>query len=224
LRDLYNSSDRAQRKVEFCAFDADYIRKLTAAEPETEAHFSAYFNRFIILKLRSRRVAPELAEDVRQETLLRVLKTLRQGTGISQPERFGAFVNSVCNHVLLELTHKQSRHPSIDDNAPEPSDDTVDLDRSLVNEQRQRMVAAVLDGLSPKDREILRLVFFEEVDREQICNRMAVDANYLRVLLHRAKSRFGAAYLRRSECIRHALTILCCNGIATRLIISMGAN
>ena len=210
--------------MDFCAFDLAYIQKLTAADPDTETHFHAYFSKFIFLKLRSRKVAPEMAEDVRQETLLRVLKALRKGSGINQPERFGAYVNSVCNNVLMELTQKQSRHPAMEDDGHDIADSRVDLDRPLIDEQRKRAVATVLDELAPRDREILRLVFFEEADRETICGRMAVDAGYLRVLLHRAKSRFQVLYVRKHAGIAGVLVILCCNGIPISLSIFMGAN
>jgi DNA-directed RNA polymerase specialized sigma24 family protein len=65
--------------VEFHLFDSEYVRKLADADPSTESHFSAYFGTFILAKLRARKVAVEMAEDIRQETLLRVLKSLRQG-------------------------------------------------------------------------------------------------------------------------------------------------
>ena len=210
--------------MEFRIFDAEYIEKLTAADPETETHFSAYFGKFIFLKLRSRRISFEMVEDVRQETLLRVLKALRQGSGISQPERFGGFVNTVCNHVLLEFLHKQARHPLVDENAPERADDSIDMDAGLVNEQRKRAVAKALDELSERDRDILRLVFFEELDREEICRRMEVDGDYLRVLLHRAKARFETAYSRKNRILGHSLAFFFCNGLPLGFIILTGAN
>ena len=210
--------------MEFRTFDADYIQKLTAADPETESHFSAYFGKFIFLKLRARRVSPDVVEDVRQETLLRVLKTLRQGSGIDQPERFGGFVSTVCNNVLLEYLHKQSRHPPVDENQPEPADDSIDLDAGLVNEQRKRAVGRALDELAERDREILRLVFFEEMDRAEICRRMSVDGEYLRVLLHRAKSRFEAVYVRKNRTLGHAIAFFCCNGLPVCFITLVGMN
>jgi len=208
--------------MQFRAFDREYIEKLTAADPETETEFSSYFGRFLFLKLRARRIAPEMAEDVRQETLLRVLKALRRGTGIDQPERFGGFVNTVCNNVLLELLHKQARHPLIEENAPEQADDTIDLDAALVSEQRKRAVAKALDALPERDREILRLVFFEELDRAEICRRMSINGEYLRVILHRAKARFEAAFVRRNRLLGHALAFFCCNGMLLYLIIRGG--
>src|ERR1700677_1932857 len=93
------------RSVEFHLFDAEYVRKLTAGDSATESHFSAYFGKFIIAKLRARKISLEMAEDICQETMLRVFKSLRKGAGVAQPERFGAFVNAVSNNVLLEFAH-----------------------------------------------------------------------------------------------------------------------
>jgi RNA polymerase sigma-70 factor, ECF subfamily len=194
----YNGRDGCQR-VEFCIFDAPYVKNLAEGDPATEAHFSAYFARFLTIKLRARHLSPQLAEDVRQETLLRVIKALRQGSGVAQPERFGAFVNSVCNNTLLELLHKEGKHAPAPENSPEPADDRVDMDGSLISAQSKKIVAEILDSLTSKDREILRLVFFEEAERQEVCKKLGVESDYLRVLLHRAKARFEQAYLKRGS-------------------------
>jgi len=183
--------------LDFHVFNASYVSRLVDGDSATEAHFSGYFRTFIALKLRARRLSHSLAEDIQQETMLRVLKTLRQGSGISYPERFGAFVNSVCNNVILEFLNRESRHPAVPENSPEPADETVDLDASLITEERKRMVGEVLDGLRAKDKEILRLVFLEEKGREEVCEKLGVRSEYLRVLLHRAKEKFAEAYLRK---------------------------
>jgi len=214
--------------VEFYAFDAEYVQRLAAGDPDTESHFGTYFEKFLFLKLRSRRVSPDMIEDVRQETMLRVLKALRQGSGVTHPERFGSFVNSVSNNVLLELHHKQSKHPLIEEDAAEPYDDRVDLDAAVITAERKRMVAAILNELSPKDRDILRLVFFEDKDRADISSQMKVPPEYLRVLLHRAKAKFESAYVRKHGAARHAANsiflIILGNGIVLGLTIQVGWN
>ena len=53
-------------------------------------------------------------------------------------------------------------------------------------------VREVLAGLPAKDQELLRLLFFEDRDKDAICRELNVDRNYLRVLLHRAKAHFGS--------------------------------
>lgn len=194
--------------MDFQTFDSDYVKRLAAGDPETEAHFHTYFTRFLSLKLRSRHIDADAAGDIRQETLYRVLKVLRTGNGVAQPERFGAFVNSVCRNVLLEMGRKSAKSPDMGDNPPEIRDRSIDLERSLITSERKRVVKTVLDELPQKDRDILRMVFFEEADRDEICRRMNVEAGHLRVLLHRAKARFQAAGLRGGRIVSHILMIL----------------
>jgi RNA polymerase sigma-70 factor (ECF subfamily) len=202
--------------LEFRTFDSEYVKRLTAGDPETEAHFHTYFTQFLSLKLRSRRIDADAAGDVRQETLYRVLKVLRVGSGVANPERFGAFVNSVCRNVLLETGRKAARSPDAGEDPPEIPDRTIDLERSLITSERKRVVAKILDELPAKDREILRMVFFEEADRDEICRRLNVEPGHLRVLLHRAKARFQAAGVRGGRIVSQILMVLC-NGFTTNV-------
>ena len=72
-------------------------------------------------------------------------------------------------------------------------DETIDLERDLVSEERKRMVTIVLDQLSETDRRILKMLFFDETDKQEICRVMGVNREYLRVLVHRARLRLRAA-------------------------------
>ncbi len=179
--------------MNFYTFDHEYLRRLAEGDPLTADHFSTYFGELLSIKLRTRLRSPALAEDVRQETLLRVLDTVRNKGGIDQPERFGAFVNAVANNVMLELLRADRRHEPMEEGA-DPQDRSVDMDAPLVTEERKRHVETVLREMPEKDREILRMLFLEERSREEVCRRYQVDGDYLRVLLHRAKWRFRSLY------------------------------
>jgi RNA polymerase sigma-70 factor (ECF subfamily) len=173
----------------FTSFDREYIRRLTEGDPLISDHFCAYFGELIGLKLRARLRSADLLEDIKQETLLRVLKALRHGAGVEYPERFGAYVSAVCNNVMMEFLRNQGRHETLDGTAG-PQDHSIDLDAPLISAERKRRVEIVLAELPEKDREILRMLFLEEQPREVVCRRFRVDAEYLRVLVHRAKGRF----------------------------------
>jgi len=94
--------------LQFHEFNEVYLERLCSGDFRTETHFVAYFSELIQLKLRSRVKSPQAVEDLRQETFARFFATLRS-QGIRQPERLGAFVNSVCNNVLLEHYRSDSR-------------------------------------------------------------------------------------------------------------------
>ena len=181
--------------MEFHSFNEDYLRRLASGDAAVEHHFSSYFGELLFLKLRVRIRSPQLAEDIRQETLLRVLQIVRKGR-VQHPERFGALVSAVCNNVQMELLRGETRHEKSESEV-EMVDDTVDLDAPLVNQQRRRQVDIVLQELPEKDRELLRMFFLEERDKAELCRRFEVGEDYLRVLLFRAKSRFKSLYPKR---------------------------
>ena len=176
--------------MEFSSFNEEYVRRLSAGDAEVEQHFTSYFAALLAIKLRTRLRSWQLVEDVRQETFLRVIRTIRTEGGIQHPERLGAFVNSVCNNVLLETFRTVGKHGQAPDDVPEQPDPAVDPESEMVSRERKIAVERILNELPRKDRDILRMIFLEEREKSEICRQMKVSGDYLRVLLHRAKSRF----------------------------------
>jgi len=186
--------------LQFQAFDAPYVERLRAGDFRTQEHFVAYFTQLIQLKLRSRLRSPQAIEDVRQETFARFFSALRSPQGIRQPERLGAFVNSICNNVLLEQYRASSRTGSIEDEAAEDlPDPVIDVLGAVAAKQMEAKVREILEELPERDRRILREVFLEERDKDQVCRDFGVDRDYLRVLVHRAKQNFKSAYLKNLQ-------------------------
>jgi len=203
--------------LEFQSFDEAYVERLRAGDSRTQEHFGAYFSTLIQVKLRSRLQSREAIEDVRQETFARFYVALREGK-ILHPERLGSFVNSVCNNVLLEhyraaarhtslddvnsvcnnvlLEHYRAaaRHTSLDDDQKDLRACAIDLLGALAAKETEKKVREILDQLSERDRRLLREVFLEERDKNEVCRDFGVDREYLRVLLHRAKQSFKSLY------------------------------
>jgi RNA polymerase sigma-70 factor (ECF subfamily) len=182
--------------LQFTAFDAPYLEKLKSGDARTEEHFVTYFSELIHLKLRSRINSRELLEDIRQETFVRVLATLRSEKGIRQPDRLGAFVNSVCNNVLLEHYHSKQKSESTLDDEPEATFVSRDPDalRVVESKEAQRVVHRTLQDLADRDRTLLCSVLLEERDKDDVCAELGISREYLRVLVHRAKQSFKVLY------------------------------
>jgi RNA polymerase sigma-70 factor (ECF subfamily) len=185
--------NKTEGYVELFAFTREYVERLREGDPSTEQHFVAYFDQLLRIKLRARMLASETVDDLRQETYIRVLVTLRKD-GIRQPERFGAFVNSTCNYVLQEFYRASSRTSPWDDSYLETPDHAVNVEGLLVTRQMKDRVRHVIEELPQKDRDLLRAFFLEEKDKDEVCRQFGVDRDYLRVLLHRAKDKFRVLY------------------------------
>jgi RNA polymerase sigma-70 factor (ECF subfamily) len=185
------------RSLQFQSFDQSYLERLRAGDFRAQEHFGAYFGALIQIKLRSRLKSPEAIEDVRQETFTRFFVALRDGR-VLQPESLGSYVNSICNNVLLEHYRAGSRLDSLDDEEKPrefPAKGT-DLLTILAAKEMEKKVREILERLSERDRRLLREVFLEERDKDEVCREFGVDRDYLRVLLHRAKQAFKSVYLK----------------------------
>jgi RNA polymerase sigma-70 factor, ECF subfamily len=188
----------AEKTLQFYEFDAGYLESLRAGDFRTQEHFVGYFTELLHLKLRSRIKSPQSIEDVRQETFARVLTALRKKDTLQQPERLGAFVNSVCNNVLFEHYRSSSRSESLDDaDRPEIPATGADALSLVVDSQLKAKIRGILLDMPVRDRSLLQAVFLDERDRDEVCREFGVDREYLRVLLFRAKQDFKIAYLKR---------------------------
>jgi RNA polymerase sigma-70 factor, ECF subfamily len=187
-----------ERALQFRDFDAGYVANLRAGDLATQEHFVAYFTELLHLKLRSRLQSPQAIEDVRQETFARVLASLRKEGALRNPERLGAFVNTVCNNVLFEHYRASSRSQSLDDEGqPELPAANADVLGIVVSRQLKAKVREILLDMPERDRSLLKAVFLDERDRDEVCRERGVDREYLRVLLHRAKQAFKTEYVKR---------------------------
>jgi RNA polymerase sigma-70 factor, ECF subfamily len=174
-------------------FDNDYLVRLRQGDADTERHFVQHFSNAIRLSLRYRLRSWQLIDDIRQETFLRVLNFLRSDKSMDHPERLGAYVHSVSINVMMELLRASTRHPAMPEDAHQYVDGGVNPEGQVVTRERKDMVRNVLEELPEKDRRILRAVFLEDLDKDEVCKRFDVSRDYLRVLVHRAKIRFRAA-------------------------------
>ena len=180
--------------MELFAFDKAYVERLRDGEPSTEQHFVAYFEQLLTIKLRARMLTSHTVEELRQETFIRVISALRKEGGVREPERLGAFVNSICNNVLMEFYRSSARNQPLEEHHLEGTGKTLDLEGLLVTKEAEEHIRRVLDDLPERDRRVLRAMFLEEKGKDEVCREVGVDRDYLRVLFHRAKDKFKAFY------------------------------
>jgi RNA polymerase sigma-70 factor (ECF subfamily) len=174
-------------------FDDEYVRRLRDGDRVTVEHYVQYFKVLLTVMLHRRGVAPADIPDLIQDTHIRVLHQVQTG-GIRDGHRFGALVTTTCRHVAQEYERK--RHPTVepDENLPSPKPSALD---ELVTDETTRRVRDVLEALStdsPRDADILRDFFLNDLTKEEICRKYSVERDYLRVLIHRARRKFRDLY------------------------------
>jgi RNA polymerase sigma-70 factor (ECF subfamily) len=185
-------------QLQFEAFDASYLKRLKDGDIQTQNHFVAYFGELIQKKLRSRVSSAQQAADLCQETFVRVLKMVRSDAGLRHPERLGPYVVSVCNHVLMEHYRGSTREAPLEDEHGDtvPDEQSIDPLDNVMSKQTVKIVREVLEEMPERDRRVLKELFLDEREKDDICRDFGIDRDYLRVLVHRAKQSFKSQYLK----------------------------
>lgn len=140
-------------------------------------------------KLRSRAAA----EDVRNETLVRVISALRAGQ-LRTPEALPGFVLGIARNVILEEQRKGGRADALGDR-----DFAVEVEPPLVDHTVRRAIDSTLARMKPREREVLRLHYFEELSKEEISARLGIIPERVRLVKSRALQSFREFYGRLTE-------------------------
>jgi len=127
------------------------------------------------------------AEDVTNETLLRVMQAVREDR-LQVAEALPGFVAGTARNVIQEYRRKESRTTALGDRdaeAPrqEPVDHTV-----------RRAIQLVLERMKPRERELLRLYYYEELSKEEIGTQLGIDPERVRLVKSRALKSFREFY------------------------------
>jgi RNA polymerase sigma-70 factor (ECF subfamily) len=171
-------------------FDEQYVRQLEERVPHVEDHFAAYCGRLLMNYLGPRIKSPELREDISQETFLRVLIVLRRGNGLKRPECLGAFVLAVCQNVLREFVRAQLRYTAAGEQDTQP-DEAPNPETQAIGREMETVVARAVLRLGERDRQVLAIPLAEQRPHE-VCSRLGLKHDHLRVVLHRAKAHLRA--------------------------------
>lgn len=129
-------------------------------------------------------------DDLVQESLARFFRA-EQRNQIRNTEEFGAFLNGVCRNVILEYRRRVRREPSIDPDMPIP--DAGVRPEAEILEMRDSIEHG-LNELAERDRLILRALYLDGREKEDICRQWGMSDAQFRVVLFRAKERFRRVY------------------------------
>jgi RNA polymerase sigma factor (sigma-70 family) len=129
-------------------------------------------------------------EDLVQETLVRFLRAMDQGT-MRNPESMGAFLSGICNNVIREYRRGLWRDRPEQSEVSERAQAVLPEAESL---ELRDAIRAAMQELSDRDRRMLSAFFLDERTAAELCREMQMSANQFRVALCRAKGRFRRIY------------------------------
>lgn len=175
--------------------DSDLVVSVEQGDKFAEDQiYRKYSDRLYFLAL-SELHSREDAEDVRSETFIRVIQAVRQGK-LRKPEALGSFVVGIALNVIRELRRQRLGSESLEDNdlnvPVEASPEKAFLDQEVSSS-----IAETVKHLKPREREFLRMYYYEELPLPAIADALGIKQERLRLIKSRTLQRFRKIYQNR---------------------------
>ena len=123
-----------------------------------------------------------LAEDLFQETFMKVITTIRQGN-YSESGRFGAWLTRIAHNLIIDYFRQDKSENTISNDETEVdlfndmtlSDD--DVETKLVNSQVLSDVRRLIGALPASQREVVYMRFYQDLSFREIADLTGVSIN-----------------------------------------------
>jgi RNA polymerase sigma-70 factor (ECF subfamily) len=173
--------------------DPELVERIECGDESAEsAFYHRYAERLYYLALMRVRSQQD-AEDVRSETFLRVLSAIRRRE-LHSPAALARFCMRTLDHVAFELLRKRRRAGADGDAMQEPP--PAALDQHFLDEEVKAAIERAMARLKPREREFLRMYYYEELSKEEIARRTGIAGERVRLVKSRALKSFREIYLR----------------------------
>lgn len=131
----------------------------------------------------------EEAEEVAQDTFIKVLKSLSKFKGDS---KFSTWIYKVTYNSCLDRLKKNKKEQlkvAIDEYTEHQVKTIDNALENMVEEERQQAIKACLELLPPDDSFLLTLYYFEEQSLDEIAKVVGLTANNVKVKLFRSRKK-----------------------------------
>ena len=172
--------------------DHEIVARVAQGEQQAEALlYQKYSQRIVFLALSERHSHAD-AEDIRAETFLRVLQALRAGK-LRKPSSLSSFIVGIALNVMREHNRDRANTDPLSEReneiAGDESSDAAFLDREVT-----QAITEAAAQLKPRERDFLRLYYYEELPKAEIARQLGIKEERLRLIKSRTLKRFREIY------------------------------
>jgi RNA polymerase sigma factor (sigma-70 family) len=131
---------------------------------------------------------------VAQETLRLVIEAIRANR-IENVEALPGFVFQTARNICMHWVRSTAREKAAFARLERESTDALtspDALASMISAERAGAVKRAIDRLASEDRRLLGMIYYEELDTDEITGRLELNAAAVRVRKHRALRRLAA--------------------------------
>jgi RNA polymerase sigma factor (sigma-70 family) len=175
---------------------ASLVDRIINGDAASEAELADHFKDRIFHIIR--RIAnTSMVEDFSQDTFLKVITKIRNGD-LRKPESLGAFVAGVArNHAIEQMRVIRRRASEGLEHAEQVPDISPNPLEKLQASEKFDEMRELMEELIPRYRVLLLRFYINEEPKAVICAELGLTSGQFDGVLHRARKRFEAIYLKR---------------------------
>ena len=148
----------------------------------------------------------ELAEDIFQDTFIKVINTLRSG-GYQDEGKFPQWVMRIANNLKIDHFRKAQRLPAYESNGDFDIFDTLGLEdpsveQKMIQEQVYTDIQGLLQYLPEEQREVLEMRIYQDISFKEI-------AELTNVSINTALGRMRYALINLRKMVEEKKLVLC---------------
>ena len=132
---------------------------------------------YILLSVKNR----ELAEDIFQDTFIKVINTLRSGN-YHEEGKFVQWVMRIANNLKIDYFRKMQRMPAFETNGEFDIFDIIygsepSIEQKMITEQLYAEISEMVKLLPPEQREVLEMRIYQDISFKDIAEMTDVSIN-----------------------------------------------
>ena len=121
------------------------------------------------------------AEDLFQETFIKVIKTLKRGV-YNEEGKFLPWIMRIAHNLVIDFFRKNKRFPSFDKNEKYDifqliKDENPSIERYLIDDQIQKDIKKIIIKLPQDQKEVLNMRLYKEMSFKEISEATGVSIN-----------------------------------------------
>ena len=121
------------------------------------------------------------AEDLFQETFIKVIKTLKRGV-YNEEGKFLPWIMRIAHNLVIDFFRKNKRFPSFDKNEKYDifqliKDENPSIERHLIDDQIQKDLKKIIIKLPQDQKEVLNMRLYKEMSFKEISEATGVSIN-----------------------------------------------
>jgi RNA polymerase sigma factor (sigma-70 family) len=169
--------------------DVEIVTALRARDPAgLAAAYDEYADRLVAYcaaMLQDRHAAADAVHDT-------FVVAYERAGQLRDPGKLRSWLYAIARNECLRVLRGHQRTSQLDE-AIAVSDDTVELDAGLRDEELRDLVWSAANGLNPREREVLDLAVLHELDMSEVARALGVPAKHAHALLSKARQQLERA-------------------------------